>query len=130
MTTDALDSEARISAMVRRFYELALSDDLLGPMFRAEIADFEEHFTIVDDFWSHALLGTDRYQRGTAYSHHVHLKVEEAHFTRWLAAFEQAAEEMLPPELAEKALKRARHMTQSFRYGLLPLGQPHGVQPA
>lgn len=111
-------------AMVRRFYALALEDDLLGPMFRAEIDDFDAHYGIVADFWSHALLGTDRYQRGTPFVHHTKLVVQEAHFDRWMAAFEQAVSETLPPALAGPAMKRALHMTESFRMGMLPLPAP------
>ena len=118
------ESEALIAKMVRRFYELSLADDVLGPMFSEIITDFEEHYAIVQDFWSHALLGTDRYKRGTPYVHHTHLKVEEVHFERWMKAFAQAVAEVLPPELAEAAMKRARHMTGSFRMGLLPLSPP------
>jgi hemoglobin len=123
-------SEADIVALVRRFYALALADDLLGPMFRAELADFDAHHTIVEDFWSHSLLGTDRYQRGTPYSHHTHLKVEPAHFDRWMAAFTAAAEEALPPAAAALALKRAAHMTTSFKAGMLPLPAPRPQPPA
>ena len=130
MNDSPVEAEQAITAMVQRFYDICLADDLLGPMFREEILDFDEHYAIVQDFWSHALLGTSRYQRGTAYAHHVHLKVMEEHFTRWLAAFETAALETLPAELAARALKRARHMTQSFRYGLLPLPEPHGATVA
>lgn len=118
------DSETAIMAMVRRFYALALEDDLLGPMFRAEIDDFDAHYGIVADFWSHALLGTDRYQRGTPFVHHTKLVVQEAHFDRWMAAFEQAVSETLPPALAGPAMKRALHMTESFRMGMLPLPAP------
>jgi hemoglobin len=118
------DGEARIAALVRRFYALSLADDLLGPMFRATIDDFDAHYGIVEDFWSHALLGTHRYQRGTPYEHHTHLKVEEAHFERWMAAFTQAVHETLPPAMAELALRRAAHMTRSFKMGLLPLPAP------
>ena len=123
------DPEAAIMAMVRRFYALSLEDDLLGPMFRAEISDFDEHYGIVADFWSHSLLGTDRYKRGTPYTHHVGLKVEEAHFDRWMAAFEQAVGEELPEDLAGLAMQRARHMTESFKMGMLPLPTPK-VRPA
>lgn len=126
MTADTLaaDPEVMVEALVRRFYALALDDDVLGPMFRETIDDFDEHYGIVQDFWSHALLGTDRYKRGTPYVHHTRLKVEEVHFTRWMKAFTRAVEETLPPELAEAAMKRARHMTESFRMGLLPLSPP------
>jgi hemoglobin len=124
-------TEAEISAMVRHFYRLALEDDLLGPMFRATIADFDSHYRIVDDFWSHSLLGTDRYQRGTPYSHHTHLKVEPAHFDRWMAAFSAAVAATLPAAAAELALRRATHMTTSFKAGLLPLPpRRHGAQTA
>lgn len=117
-------TEDDIVALVRRFYALALADDLLGPMFRAEIADFDGHYTIVEDFWSHSLLGTDRYQRGTPYSHHTHLKVEPEHFDRWMSAFTAAAQDTLPPAAATLALKRAAHMTTSFKAGMLPLPAP------
>ena len=123
MTTQA-DAEAAISAQVRRFYDLCFADDILAPMFRAAIPDLEAHLRIVSDFWSHALLGTSRYDRGTPYSHHMQLEVEEVHFERWMAAFTQAAREILPEPLCEAALKRAAHMTASFKMGMLPLPTP------
>jgi hemoglobin len=117
-------AEAQIAAMVRRFYDLALADALLGPMFHATIADFDAHYAIVGDFWSHALLGTSRYKRGTPYVHHTNLQVEEAHFDRWMAAFTRAVGETLPFPFDALALKRAAHMTESFKVGLLPLPVP------
>ena len=117
-------TEAQISAMVRRFYALSFEDDMLGPMFREMIQDFEAHYTIVEDFWSHSLLGTDRYRRGTPYSHHARLKVVPEHFDRWMAAFATAAGETLPPAGVALALKRAAHMTTSFKAGMLPLPAP------
>jgi hemoglobin len=123
-------TEDDIRALVLRFYALSLADDVLGPMFREMIPDFEAHYTIVQDFWSHVLLGTHRYQRGTPYEHHVHLNVEPVHFERWTAAFTQAARETLPPAAADLALKRAAHMTNSFKAGMLPLPAPKPRQSA
>jgi hemoglobin len=123
--------EDDIRALVLRFYELSLADDLLGPMFRHLIGDFEAHYRIVQDFWSQSLLGTDRYKpRGHPFGHHMHLKVEEAHFDRWMAAFTQAARETLPPALAEAAIRQAAHMTFSFKAGMLPLPVPKPRQSA
>lgn len=119
---EAVDEDT-IRQLVRRFYALALADDLLGPMFRATIADLEAHMQVVDDFWSHVVLGTHRYN-DHPYVHHTHLKVEPAHFDRWMAAFEQAVGETLPPAAAGRALGRARQMTASFKAGLLPLPKP------
>lgn len=116
-------SEGDIKIMVRRFYDIALADDLLGPMFRAEIPDLEAHLPVVENFWSHALLGTSRYS-GSPFARHLHLTVEEEHFDRWMAAFTRAVQETLPPAAADAAMKRARHMTMSFKVGLLPLPTP------
>jgi hemoglobin len=121
MTThDRPASEADITALVARFYALALADDLLGPMFRATIPDLEPHLRIVENFWSAHLLGTARYT-GSAYPQHVHLKVEPAHFERWMAAFTQAVDEILPAAAADSAMRRARQMTAAFKAGMLPL---------
>jgi len=116
-------TEDDIKALVRRFYDIALADSLLGPMFRATIPDLEAHLPVVENFWSHSLLGTSRYS-GSPYAMHAHLKVEEEHFDRWMAAFTQAVQETLPPAAADAAMKRARHMTMSFKMGLLPLPTP------
>ena len=73
--TQALDaeaSEAAIYACVKRFYELGGADPLLGPVFAATIPEPEPHFEVVANFWSHALLGTARYQ-GTPFGVHVNI---------------------------------------------------------
>ncbi len=121
MTTEQREAtEADITALVARFYALALEDDLLGPMFRATIPDLEGHLRIVENFWSTHLLGTARYA-GSAYPQHVHLKVEPAHFDRWMAAFTRAVDETLPAAAADSAMRRARQMTSAFKAGMLPL---------
>jgi hemoglobin len=122
------DPEAAIAACVETFYARALADDALGPMFREAIDDLPAHLQVIRDFWSNALLGTKRYA-GSAYAAHAKLPIEWPHFDRWLALFEAAARETLPAELAERALARARHMTQSFRVGLFPFHGPDG-QPS
>ena len=116
-------TEEQIWDLVRRFYDLALADETLGPLFRGSIPNLEEHLAIVQNFWSHALLGTKRYY-GTAYPAHARLIVEEDHFTRWMEAFSRAATETLPPAAAEQTLRRARQMMQGFRMGLRPLKDP------
>ena len=118
--------EATIRAFVLRFYEITADDEFLGPLFEAEIKDWDHHVRVVSDFWSTALLGTKRYQ-GTAYSAHTGLPIEEHHFDRWLAALDRAGHDVLPPELAERAMARARHMAMSFKIGLLPFKKTDGT---
>ena len=43
--------EAAIERMVRLFYERGLADEMLGPIFREAIHDWEPHIAIVCDFW-------------------------------------------------------------------------------
>jgi hemoglobin len=121
------DPEAAISACVGHFYALALADDDLGPLFRKAIPDLAGHLQVIRDFWSHALLGTQRYS-GSSYAAHVNLPIELKHFDRWLTLFEAAARKDLPADLTEKAMARARRMTESLRMGLFPFfdadGQP------
>lgn len=118
--------EAAIERLVRLFYERGLEDDVLGPLFRGAIHDFEDHFRIVADFWSHALYGTTRY-RGRPFPSHLNLPIEPEHFGRWLILFRAAAAETLPALEAGQAIARAEHMSKSFQAGLFPFIHPDGT---
>jgi hemoglobin len=118
-------AEAAIRACVRRFYELGGADPLLGPIFEKTISELEPHLEIVANFWSHALLGTTRYQ-GTPFGVHVNLPVEPQHFARWIDIFRVAAKETMPETLSAAAIARAEHMTQCFQSGLFPFKDGEG----
>jgi len=117
-STHAVQEEA-IATCVQEFYRKAREDSLLGPIFNAKVDDWDVHLRVVANFWSRALLGTDRYN-GSPFVVHMNLPVELAHFSRWLALFEETARETLPPELAGKALAKANHMAESFKAGIFP----------
>lgn len=119
------EQEAAIDRMVRLFYELGLADDVLGPIFRENIHDWEPHIKRVVDFWSGVVHGTDRYQ-GNAFAPHLKLKFEANAFDHWIAVFESAANDALAPEDAAKAIRIARHMAESFRAGLFPFKTADG----
>ncbi|KAF2992359.1 group III truncated hemoglobin [Methylocystis sp. MJC1] len=118
-------AEAAIRACVARFYEKGGADPLLGPVFAKTISELEPHLEIVSNFWSHALLGTTRYQ-GTPFGVHVKLPIEVEQFPRWLSLFTEAAKETMPEELASAAIARAEHMTQCFQSGLFPFKDAEG----
>jgi hemoglobin len=118
-TTATAAQEAAIDRMVRSFYERGLEDDVLGPIFRAAIHDWDAHIPIVASFWSSMIHGTQRYQ-GNSFGVHTKLTFEPHAFDRWIAVFESAANEALTPEDAAKAIRIARHMAQSFKVGLFP----------
>lgn len=120
----AAELEAAIEKCVRLFYAKAHADPLLGPVMTAAIADFERHVTTVCDFWSRALLGTERYQ-GKAFPAHVGLPITPEHFERWLGLFAEAAGSELPAPQATAAVDKAQHMAKSFMAGLFPFESPH-----
>lgn len=110
-------TEQLISKMVHRFYERAMADDSLRPIFEATIHDWDVHHRIVVDFWSGVLLNTNRY-RGTPYAVHASLPIRPEHFDRWLALFREAVLEVLPDAAAEHAIARAEHMAEAFKAGM------------
>jgi len=119
------EQEQAIDRMVRLFYERALADEVLGPIFRESIHDWEGHIAIVRDFLSGVIHRTDRY-KGNTYARHMRLKFEPEAFAHWLAAFESAASDTLAPEDAASAIRVARHMAESFKIGLFPFRGPDG----
>jgi hemoglobin len=119
------DPETAIAICVDEFYAKALGDPMLGPMFVQAIPNLPDHLGVIRDFWTTHLLGAERYS-GSPYQAHVRLPIEFAHFDRWLQLFEETAREILPAEMAERALKRARHMTQSMQVGMFPFFDAEG----
>ena len=119
------ETEAAIEACVRSFYAKAKADDVLGPLFKSSIADWERHIKRIQDFWSRCLLGTARYS-GYPFPVHMQLPVEPEHFTRWVTLFEETARETLKSPLAEKAIERAQHMSSCFQAGIFPFTDEKG----
>ncbi len=119
------EQEAAVERMVRLFYERALADEVLGPIFREAIHDWEPHIKTVADFWSGVIHGTNRY-KGNAYAPHMKLRFEPEAFDHWLAIFESAANDALAPKDAQTAIRVARHMANSFKAGMFPFTDEQG----
>ena len=115
----------QIRKLVDLFYERVHKDALLAPIFAAHVKDWDRHLAQMVNFWSTGLIGIGSY-RGNGFSHHLHLPLEEAHFARWLELWEATAQEVLPADLAQRAIGKARHMATSFKTGLLPYKRPDG----
>jgi hemoglobin len=111
-------TEQHISELVRLFYQRASADENLSAIFEAVITDWDAHHRVVENFWSHALLNTDRYQ-GSPYPQHTRLPLRLEHFDSWLGLFRDTAREVLPTEAADRAIARAELMAESFKIGLI-----------
>ena len=117
--------EAAIATLTRAFYERARQDPLLGPVFDSLLIDWDHHFGIVSDFWSKALLKTERYE-GHPFPVHLKLPVEPEHFDRWVELFAETANEVLPPAYAKEAITRATTMGKCFKIGIFPFFDKEG----
>jgi len=112
-TLDADTAETAIRDCVRAFYVQARADDLLGPIFNGVITDWDGHLRTMDDFWSGALLGTDRY-RSAPFPPHLKLDMGQEHFDRWRDLWVEAATSHLPQPLADKAASMGASMSHCW----------------
>lgn len=107
------ENEAAVRGCVRAFYDVARTDDLLGPVFNGAIRDWDGHLSTMDDFWSAALLGTERYRRAP-FPPHLKLDMGQEHFDRWRDLWVEAAQSSLTAELAERAASMGASMAHCW----------------
>ena len=109
-------TEEHLARLVQLFYERARTHPGLGPLFNTAVADGEHHLGVVQDFWSHALLGEQRYQ-SYPYPLPLGLPIRRNHFDQWLDLFRPAALKTLPGHAAARSISRAKLMAASFFAG-------------
>ena len=120
-------TEDMIRELVHEFYARVRSDELLGPVFSAAIADWDAHLDKLCAFWSSVTLMTGRYKGAPMQVHAALRQIGPAHFARWLALFGSTAAEVCPPTAAELFSERAAHIAQSLQMGI---AIHRGVRPA
>lgn len=106
-----------IERLVHAFYAKVRRDELLGPIFDARIVDWDKHLARMCLFWASVALGAGTYE-GSPMQVHAPLPVDARHFDRWLALFEETANEICPPAAAEHFVVRARRIAQSLELGV------------
>jgi len=117
--------EAMIRRQVHTFYGRVRLDAVLGPIFNAAIADWDEHLVKLCDFWSSVLLMTGRFKGSPMAAHARRPDIEDAHFPLWLDLFERTAREVCPPPAADLFVERSRMIGRSLALGLgVSRGQP------
>jgi hemoglobin len=113
-------SEAQIGALLDIFYTRVRADPALGPVFARAIADHEwpAHIANIQDFWSAVMLRSGRYKGNPFEVHKAVAGISPDLFERWLALFDEACREVLPPEPAEAMHGRAVQIAESLKAGL------------
>jgi hemoglobin len=106
-------SEAMIARLVHSFYARVRTDELIGPIFNAKVADWDDHLAKLCAFWSSIILRTGRYD-GRPLRPHLMMPLQSRHFERWLDLFERTALDVLPRQAAFLFIDRARRIADSF----------------
>jgi hemoglobin len=117
MVLTGLD-EARLTVLVRRFYDRVRADALLGPIFAARIDDWEPHLERMVSFWSSVTLMTGSYH-GAPVPKHADLALTWDHFERWLALFRETAYETCPSAGAAHVIERAERIARSLHIAVV-----------
>lgn len=108
-----IESREHIDALMRVFYERAMSDPEIGPFFTEVVhLDLEHHLPVIGDFWESVLFGTGVYAKHRRNPLQVHGEIDEKrpleapHFNRWLAIFFECVDGMFAGRRAEFAKMR------------------------
>lgn len=123
--------EPMIERLVRRFYDRARRDPLIGPVFESRVHDWQGHIARMCAFWSSVALMSGRYH-GQPMAAHLPLPVASPHFARWLEIFADTACEVCPPAAAAHFVERANRIADSLELGIAAQGgasKPMRVRP-
>lgn len=103
-----------VELLVNEFYSAIREDELLGPIFNGIIGDrWPEHLGKMYSFWETVLLGNHTYS-GAPFMPHARLPLEQKHFDRWLALFDQTVDGHFEGVVADDAKARAAKMAVMF----------------
>ncbi|MBV8913122.1 MAG: group III truncated hemoglobin [Acetobacteraceae bacterium] len=109
-------NEAVLERLVRRFYDRARRDEVIGHLFDV-VEDWEGHIAQITAFWSSVALMSGRYH-GQPLAAHFPLGVTAPDFARWLTLFEQTARETCSEQGVSYLMERARRIALSLETGL------------
>ncbi|MGD9801993.1 MAG: group III truncated hemoglobin [Hyphomicrobiaceae bacterium] len=110
--------EAAIRTLVHAFYARVRRDPLLGPIFNAKVADWDEHLAKLCDFWSSVTLMSGRYKGTPMHAHAAIPEIAPHHFEQWLNLFRETAREHCQPAAADLFIDRAERIAQSLEMGI------------
>src|SRR5687768_9362103 len=105
-----IETVADVERLVRRFYQAAIPDPLLGPVFHAFGVDWSVHIPKLVAFWSRELLGEPGYTGRPVGAHGPVLDRRPfgaPELGRWLELWEETVDELFTGEVAELAKRRA-----------------------
>lgn len=126
-TRSDITNRQDIETLVRRFYEQAIPDPIIGKFF-TQVAhlDLETHLPKIANFWEQMLFQHAVYNGSPM---HVHLVLNSKermlpeHFERWLALWGDTIDQLFAGEKAEMAKARAQMVAKSFSLGIASIAR-------
>jgi hemoglobin len=113
-----------IILMVDTFYDKVNNHDQLSHIFNDFAkTDWEVHLPRMYDFWETLIFSTGKY-KGSPFSKHVPLPVDQSHFQSWIDIFESNLDEHFAGTVTESVKARANMIAQTFQHKLAYLKQP------
>ena len=109
---------ASIQQLVYHFYGKVRRDKRLGPVFEGVIGTtssaWEPHLERMVCFWSAVMLASGAYHGDPVKKHQAIPNLSPDLFEHWLMLFEQAAQDLLEPEIAEDYALRSRRIAANL----------------
>jgi len=104
-----------IKVFVNAFYAKVQADELLAPVFATRITPdaWEKHLNRMYEFWD-TVLFFQRTYKGNPFSRHAALPIEQLHFSRWIALFNDTIDQNFQGTRAEETKRRADKMAVLF----------------
>lgn len=108
-----------IRFLVDTFYSNALTDPVIGPVFKAADFSLERHIPVMVTFWETILLDVVTY-KGNPMLKHIALNKEvplhAEHFEQWMKIWEATISADFEGPIADNAISRASSIGQLMQY--------------
>lgn len=127
MLNSDLCTEEEVSQLVHAFYAKVRQDEVLGPIFNAQVHDWDHHLVTLVNFWSSILRGSGSYTGTPMQKHAAMAHLDEALFKRWLALFDETTKQQANEAMGRRATTSAQRIAQSLWYGYQMARNPNGI---
>lgn len=123
-----LAGRADVEALLRRFYDRVMVDDVLaGPFTELRAKGLDSHIPVMADFWQTVLFRAGLYRGSALHAHrrvHQRIPLGSRHFVRWLTTWNDTVDEMFQGPVAEHAKTQAARIAWAMHRRLTGTDTP------
>jgi hemoglobin len=102
-----IENKEDIKLLVDSFYGKVMKNDILSPIFKDVIKDWNLHLPRMYSFWGTLLISEMSYH-GSPYAVHQNLPIDKKHFDEWVMLFNSTVDENFEGEVANQAKNFAK----------------------